>query len=114
MSAHNSLIPLDEEHLTAPSLDHETRACLRLWAASFAEKIRAFVLERANREFNGVWHYWLLVEQDVYPGSFLWLCALFGRDPDAVRNSILMRWRELHRAYNMSTKSLVRRKKCRE
>lgn len=80
---------------TGRSLDHETRACLRLWAAVFAVGIQ----ESAEEFRSGYEPFWFYSD-DRHPGSFVWLCELFDLDPERARNEARMRFREIIRKAN--------------
>jgi hypothetical protein len=77
------------------SLDHETRSCLRLWAAVFAVGIQ----ESAETVKDGREPYWFYAD-DHYPGSFVWLCELFDLEPERARSEARMRFREIIRKAN--------------
>lgn len=66
------------------SPDPQTRACLNLWAAVFQSAVQDSVLHFKRTKRFDVW----LHSDDRYPGSFMWLCDLFGFDADRMRNRI--------------------------
>ena len=84
---------MDVDAFVSPTLDDQTRACLRIWASvmsvGIADTVRAW---KAGERFP-----WF--ESDVhYPGSFVWLCELFDMDPAQVRSTTRMKAREIERA----------------
>ena len=64
-------------------LDHETRACLKLWASMFEDAVRDYYRSRSTQR-------WVQSERaDV--GSFIWCCGLFNMDPGRVRQALIAR-----------------------
>ena len=79
-----------------PNIDHETQACLRIWAAcmytGIAEAAEAFKQQKLNSPERR----WF--ESDRHdPGSFNWLCELFNIDPSQARSAARMRFRDIVR-----------------
>lgn len=89
----------------AQELDHQTRSCMRLWAASLYQKLSAFAEERAALNRNGPFHYWLDDDRDDTTGSFLWCCDLFQYDPAAMRDAVRRNWRSLVKQATRSAKN---------
>jgi hypothetical protein len=60
-------------------LDHETRACLRLWDAIFEDAVRTYPGRSSRRWVDS---------DNTGAGSFLWCCELFGLNPGRVRKAL--------------------------
>ena len=88
------MIVPDVDFTTDPSMDYQTKACIKLWASVF----RVGLTDSARDFFNGRTNWWFdEANHSNYPGSFLWLCDLFGYDPDIARAKARMKFRELAR-----------------
>jgi hypothetical protein len=72
-------------------LDHETQACIRLWAAVFRLGLADAALHFRNTGEQSPW----ISCDDRHPGSFIWLCELFDIDPDYARSAARQKYREL-------------------
>jgi hypothetical protein len=76
-------------HLTFQRRDEQTTACLHLWAevlrVAFSEAAgpgtRPGSAAFARRESARIW----IRDDETRTGSFLWICSLFGLDPEVVR-----------------------------
>jgi hypothetical protein len=73
----------------SPSLDHETQACLRLWAAVFAAGIKdAKTAHRKGHTTRNSADLLWIYDSTGGPGSFNWLCWLFNIAPNQAQLKI--------------------------
>lgn len=73
--------------LAEPSDPAEVQVCKRLWASVF----RVGVEDAVNNTYNA--RYWL-DSNDHHVGSFVWLCHIFGYDPDYIRSFVKGHYKE--------------------
>ena len=73
--------------------DAAVRPYLRLWAEVMRGGVQDFCTARAlarpniDPRINWMW------SNDVFPGSFIWLCDLFDLEPEKARSQVLLQWR---------------------
>lgn len=67
------------------SLDDQSRACMKLWAAVLALAAREIdeAIRYGDESARAI--YWMNDETIDRPGSFVWICDLFGIHPNRVR-----------------------------
>jgi hypothetical protein len=82
----------------------------QLWCAvmvraldDFATVIRAYKDMKHPAVTTSEPYRWLLVSQDLSPGSFHWICGHLGWEPEIARNLVLNNWRELTRRMKITT-----------
>ena len=78
------------------NMDHATRACLRMWSAVFLHGLS----DSAAHFFStGQDDWWIDRRNNAqHPGSVMWLCDLFGIDPDRARSTARANYRKLARS----------------
>ena len=77
-------------------MSEEQERLTKLWASVFVQGIRDYAAARKNEDDRGT-IYWFERDERVEPGSFLWLCELFGYEPSYVRSHVLMNMRKIIR-----------------
>lgn len=82
-------------------LDHDTKACLRLWASVFHNGLvhaaQAWMAKSYDDNYphpDVVW----FDSNEAHPGSFSWLCDLFNLDTERARSMARMQFRKLARS----------------
>lgn len=85
------MIPLDIEHESPSSVSGQTFACLKLWAAVMELAVLDF--RRGGADIKRSAKYYIFLDQGTHVGSFNWICLLFDRDPNTVREAVYPDWR---------------------
>lgn len=84
--------------LDEPTLDNQTKACLRLWSAALhrgmVDAAKAFA--KGDQHDEALVWFW---SDSQTPGSFCWICDVLGYEPDTVRGYTRMKFRELWQRY---------------
>lgn len=86
------MIYLDVDYRVQSPIDSQTQACLNLWASVFRQGILDTV------DSWGIDHdeHWF-DSDEIYPGSWVWLCELFGYAPDKARDIVRIKAKEILR-----------------
>ena len=84
----------------SPTLDGQTQACIKLWAAVFHNGIAETVASWRNGNHSP----WFDDDRD-FPGSFVWLCEMFNIGVEQARSTVRMNARQIERTTRTGAKA---------
>lgn len=81
----------DPDESTPVTIDEATMKCRRLWIGVLNQAM--LDLERVHRTWDVTTqtarrsevYIWMFLTNDVRPGSFIWICNILDKDPEAMR-----------------------------